>query len=99
MIKILARLLPLLLSVINTIIMASTLKRKVFYNMPGDLSGIDVSEDSDECGSMPNESGISGNENLTAEKVFFSGLNKKFPVEEHSTLLKITNLSLVQNSV
>jgi hypothetical protein len=48
---------------------------------------------------MPNESGISGNENLTAEKVFFSGLNKKFPVEEHSTLLKITNLSLVQNSV
>jgi len=36
---------------------------------------------------------------LTAEKVFFFGLNKKLPVKEQSTLSKITNVSLVKNSV
>lgn len=42
----------------------------------------------------PNE-----NKDLTAEKVFFSGFNKKLPVKEHSTLSKITKVSLEQNSV
>jgi hypothetical protein len=38
-------------------------------------------------------------EELTAEKVFFYGLNKKLPVKEQSTLSKITKVSLVKNSV
>ena len=45
------------------------------------------------------ESETEENEDLTAEKVFFSGFNKKLPVREQSTLSKITKVSLEKNSV
>ena len=75
------------------------MKAKFFYNMPGDLSRADMSADDENCRSILDDSRVNGNENLTAEKVFFSGLNKKLPVEEHSTLRKITKVSLAKNSV
>jgi hypothetical protein len=79
--------------------MAGNLKVKVFYNMPGDLSKMDVSAEADDSRSLSDEGQVNRSEDLTAEKIFFGGLNKKLPVEEHSTLMKITKVSLAKNSV
>ena len=71
------------------------MKEKKFYNIAGGFSEFDMSDDSEEY----RTSQVVDDEDLTAEKVFFSGLNKKLPVEEHSTLLKMTKVSLVKNSI
>lgn len=60
--------------------------------MSGGFYYNDLPDKSEDCG--PDQ-----NEDLTAEKVFFYGLNKKLPVKEQSTLSKITKVSLVKNSV
>ena len=72
--------------------MVLVMKGKNFHNgLPGYFF-IDMPDQNKEC--ETNE-----NEDLSAEKVFFSGFNKKLPVKENSTLSKITKVSLVKNSV
>jgi len=64
-------------------------------NFEKELAGyyrMDMPDQNGECDSEDKE-------DLTAEKVFFSGLNKKLPVMEQSTLSKITKVSLVKNSI
>ena len=72
--------------------MVVDVKVKNFNNESESYFCIDLPGQNEEC--EPSE-----NENLTAEKVFFNGLNNKLPVKEQSTLSKITNVSLVKNSV
>ena len=68
------------------------MKGKNFSRESAGYFCIELPDHNDECN--PNEE-----ENLTAEKVFFSGLSKKLPVTEQSTLSKITKVSLVKNSI
>ena len=79
------------LSVINKM-MVDVVEGKNFNKMSGGYFIIDLPDNSEEFEAAPNEE-------LTAEKVFFSGLSKKLPVKEESTLIKITKVSLVKNSV
>ena len=75
------------------------MKEKKFFNLPGGRCKDDISDVGDVYEASHDASQEEGNENLTAERVFFNGFNKKLPVEEHSTLLKITKVSLVKNSI
>jgi len=72
--------------------MVFEMKGKNFDNESGSFFCIDLPNQFEECRSNENK-------DLTAEKVFFNGLNKKLPVKEQSTLSKITKVSLVKNSV
>jgi hypothetical protein len=74
-------------------------KGKNFYNLRGGCSKIGTSDVGEEYTASNDALQEDRFENLTAEKVFFNGFNKKLPVEEHSTLLKITKVSLVKNSI